>query len=105
MDPDKGFSGLSERKKNKNKKCLVAQVGRREKINALFGEFYLFLDVFNMFLAEKYILSGKIYVMSEEKIKKKLNGQYFFLVGPNSISSEESSTVEYSVCALSDNMQ
>ena len=53
-----------------------------------------------MFLAEKYICAGKIYVMSEGKIKKKLNGQYFFLVGPDSSSSEESSTVEYSACAL-----
>ena len=60
----------------------------------------MFLDVFNMFLAEKYILAGEIYVMSEGKIKKKLNGQYLFLVGPYSSSSEESSTVEYSVCAL-----
>ncbi len=40
------------------------------------------------------------YVMSEEKIKKKLNGQFYFLVGPDSSSSEESSTVEYSACAL-----
>ncbi len=38
--------------------------------------------------------------MSEEKIKKKLNGQLFFLVGPNFSSSEESSTVKYSECAL-----
>ncbi len=38
--------------------------------------------------------------MSEEKIKKMMNGQFFFLVGPDSSSSEESSTVEYSVCAL-----
>ncbi len=38
--------------------------------------------------------------MSEEKIKKKLNGQFFFLVGPDFSSSEESSTVKYSECAL-----
>ena len=65
-------------------------------------KFYLFLDVFNLLLAEKYIFAGKIYVMSEEKIKKKLNDLYFFLVGPDSSSSEESSTGEYSVCALRD---
>ena len=41
-----------------------------------------------------------IYVMSDEKIKKKLNGQFFFLVGSDSSSSEESSTVEYSAFAL-----
>ncbi len=38
--------------------------------------------------------------MSEEKIKKKLTRQFFSFVGPDSISSEDSSTVEYSVCAL-----
>ncbi len=41
----------------------MADVGRRKKLNG-FSEFYLFLDVFDMFLAEKYILAGKIYVMS-----------------------------------------
>ncbi len=49
-----------------------------------------------MFLTKKCILAGKIYVMSWEKIKKKLNGQlFFFLVGPDFSSSEESSTVKY----------
>ncbi len=38
--------------------------------------------------------------MLEETIKKKLNGQFFFLVGPDFSSSEESSTVKYSECAL-----
>ncbi len=33
-------------------------------------------------------------------MKKKLNGQFFFLVGPDFSSSEESSTVKYSECAL-----
>ena len=37
--------------------------------------------------------------MSEEKIKKMLNCQAFFLVGPDFSSSEDSSTVEYSECA------
>ncbi len=39
--------------------------------------------------------------MSEEKIKKKLNCHFFFLVGPVSSTSEDSSTVEYSECGLS----
>ncbi len=38
--------------------------------------------------------------MSEEKIKKKLDVQFFFLVGTDFSSSEESSTVKYSECAL-----
>ncbi len=46
-----------------------------------FSELYLFLGIFNMFLAKKYVVAGKICVMSEEKIKKKLNGQLFFLSG------------------------
>ena len=37
--------------------------------------------------------------MSEEKIKKKLNCQIFFLVGPDSSTSEDSSTIEYSAIA------
>ncbi len=32
--------------------------------------------------------------------KKKAEWSFFFLVGPDSSSSEESSTVEYSTCAL-----
>ncbi len=39
--------------------------------------------------------------MSEEKIKKKLNCQFFILVGPDSSTSEDSSTIEYSASALS----
>ena len=38
--------------------------------------------------------------MSEEEIKKKLNGQLFFLVGLDSCLSEDSSTGEYSERAL-----
>ncbi len=38
--------------------------------------------------------------MSEEKIKKKLNCQLFFLVGLDSCTSEDSSTIEYSASAL-----
>ena len=79
---------------------MPANVGGRKKIKGKFSEFYLFLGIFNMFLTKKYILAGKIYVTSEEKIKKKLNGQFFFLVGPNFSSSEESSTIKYSECAL-----
>ena len=71
-----------------------------KKIKGRFSEFYLFLTLFKHFLAEKYIHRGKIYVMSEETIKKKLNGQFSFLVGPDASSLEESSTVEYSACAL-----
>ena len=71
-----------------------------KKIKGKLSEFYLFLGIFIIFLLKKYILAGDIYVMSEEKIEKKLNGQSFFLVGPDSSTSEESSTVEYSACAL-----
>ncbi len=73
---------------------------KRQKIKGKSSEFYLFLGIFNMFLAKNYILAGNIYVMSEEKIKKKLNGQFFFLVGLDFSWSEEPSTVEYSACAL-----
>ncbi len=53
------------------------------------------LDVFNMFLAEKYILAGKIYVVSEGKIKKKAElSVFFFLSGLIPAHREESSTVE-----------
>ena len=65
-----GFFWLVGKKKIKNKKCLLAHVGRRKKIKGRFTEFYLFLTFFKQFFAEKYILRGKIYVMSEEKIKK-----------------------------------
>ena len=56
----------------------MAHVGKRKKIKRKFCEFYLILGIFYMLLAEKYILAGKIYVTSEEKIKKKLNGEFFF---------------------------
>ncbi len=39
-------------------------------------------------------------VMSEEKIKKKIKSQFFFLVGANFILSEDSSNIEYSESAL-----
>ena len=38
--------------------------------------------------------------MSEEKIKKKSKLSFFFLVGPDSTISEDSSTIEYSASAL-----
>ncbi len=46
------------------------------------------------------MIGGQFYGMSEEEIKKNLICQVFFLVGPNFSSSEDSSTVEYSECAL-----
>ena len=49
-----------------------------KKIKGIFCEFYSIFGIFNMLLAENYILVEKIYVMSEEKIKKKLNGEFFF---------------------------
>ena len=61
-----GVFRLVGEKKIKNEKCLPANVGGRKKLKGKFREFYLFLGVFN------------IYVMSEEKIKKKLNGEFFF---------------------------
>ncbi len=59
-----------------------------------------FLVFLICFLAAKYMFGAQFYGMSEEKIKKKLHCQFFFLVGPNSISSEDSSTVEYKAHAL-----
>ena len=76
-----GVFWLIGEKKIKNKKCLLAHVGGRKKIKGKLSEFYLFLGIFIMFLVKIYILAGNIYVMSEEKIKKKLNGQFFSLSG------------------------
>ncbi len=44
-----------------------------------------FLVFFICFLAAKYMFGAQFYSMSEEKIKKKLNCHFFFLVGPKSI--------------------
>ena len=96
-----GVFWLVGEKKIKNKICLPANVGGRKKIKGKFSEFYLFLGIFNK---KKYILSVKIYVMSEEKIKKKAEWSVFFLVGPDFSSSEESSIVKYSECALNHNI-
>ncbi len=52
------------------------------------------------FLAAKYMIGAQFQGMSEEKIKKKLNCQFLFLVGPDFITSEDSSTVEYKAHAL-----
>ena len=43
---------------------------------------------------------GQFYGMSEEKIKIKADLSIFFLVGPISSKSEESSTIKYRECAL-----
>ncbi len=72
-----GVFWLVWEKKIKNKKCLPANVEGRKKIKGKFSEFYLFLGIFNK---KKYILSVKIYVMSEEKIKKKAEWSVFFFM-------------------------
>ena len=76
-----GVFWIVGKKKIKNKKCLLAHVGGRKKIKGKLSEFQLFVGIFNMFLAKKYILVGNIYVMSEEKIKKKAEWSFFFLSG------------------------
>ena len=43
------------------------------------------------------MFGGQIEGISEEKMPK---FQLFFLVGPDSSTSEDSSTIEYSACAL-----
>ncbi len=52
------------------------------------------------FLVVNYMFGGQFQGMLEEKIIEKLTCQFFFLVGPSSISSEDSSTVEYKAHAL-----
>ncbi len=84
------------RRKEKNKKCLLAHVGRRKKINGRFSEFYLFLTFFSWKVYTKR--ETFCHVGGENKIKTEWS--IFFLAGPDSSSSEESSTVEYSVRAL-----
>ena len=52
------------------------------------------------FLQAKYVFGRQIQDMSEEKIKKKADLSGFFLVGPDSSTSEDLSTIEYSGYAL-----
>ncbi len=61
----------------------------------------MFLDIFSMFLTKKkvYTYREDLCPVGGENITK-LNGRFFFLVGPHFSSSEESSIVKYSECAL-----
>ncbi len=53
-----------------------------------------------MFLPAKAHVLGAISGHVRGENKKNLNCQFFFLVGPNSSISEDSSTIEYSASAL-----
>ena len=59
-----------------------------------------FFGIFNMFFTCRVHDLRAIIRLVGGRNEKKLNGQFFFLVGSYSSSSEDSSTVEYSEHAL-----
>ena len=61
--------------------------------------FNYFFGIFNMFFTRKIRVWSAIMGDVGDKNKKKLN-DHFFLVGPDSSLSEDSSTVEYIEHAL-----
>ena len=90
---------------SKNKICLQVHLGGKKKIKWKFHEFNEFLGIFNMFFTRKIHVWRGISELVGGENKKKAEMSVFFLVGPDSSSSEDSSTVEYKAHALSSNIK
>ena len=92
-DPNRGFGALSVGKKIKKKPPGIFLVGD-------FFKSWLFLGRKTTDLGKIYILFSQ-HVGGKNKIHVKLKYQFFFLVGDNFISSEDSSPIEYTESGLS----
>ena len=89
-DPDRGFCALLEEKKNKKKNS-------RCQIFFLVGDILKILVVFGQ---KKLPVWGKNLLSSHHVGGKNKMSVFFFLVGDNFISSEDSSTIEYTESGL-----
>ncbi len=76
----------------------------RKKIKWKFHEFNQLLGIFNMFFTSKVHVWRGISEHVGGENEKKAEMSVFFRVGPDSSSSEDSSTVEYKAHALSSSL-